>query len=480
MFKTAITASPLIGDIPNELLGHISGEAFRGDVSTVTTLRCFFGKRAEEGQGINTFIRCNAPSECDESDPERYAREVAALYSPIDVEGDRWCFWVHGFTSSKELNDQSVEKMLNGFTKAFPSYKENTGIAAFYRSNFPVACFYNEELKNVILFVSGLNLRRLHFIQASLFPMFPWFRTGDKATPTELDIELIKSLTQNDEAVYNDCVKKFAGQFDFRSARIRKGLVGFETFFEKERLAMVRREIDEIDTSIDMLNRDIMDRLSSRHDRCVEMLGLEAKISQEDRESEIMDYFLCNKSLNLVSVSGSTLNFVVKSCLEYFDSESAETVIANRGSSIYKAGEGFRKLMKAILIDETLKVHFCSAFNLDLKTGVKAIKNYNYTDYGIVDCIPNPHLDHYSCLGNNVSVINGMIRSRDYIGAIEQCVAASKNWNVLDTPVTASFIEDLKSDRYSCIELPDGRIVRPSVAIKWLEEQENEQKETEE
>lgn len=72
--------------------------------------------------------------------------------------------------------------------------------------------------------------------------------------------------------------------------------------------------------------------------------------------------------------------------------------------------------------------------------------------------------------------------NRDYIGALEQCVASCKSLNWGDSTVMGTFMNTMwnSDDGYNnrCIELPDGRVVKPAEAIKWLEQQEAENEQT--
>ena len=66
-------------------------------------------------------------------------------------------------------------------------------------------------------------------------------------------------------------------------------------------------------------------------------MGLKAKIA-EGGESEIMEYFLCNRHLILERVTNTDMYFAVKDYLEYFDSDMAERIIRNHNSFAYAYG----------------------------------------------------------------------------------------------------------------------------------------------
>lgn len=90
--------------------------------------------------------------------------------------------------------------------------------------------------------------------------------------------------------------------------------------------------------------------------------------------------------------------------------------------------------------------------------------------------MPNTHINEYSCMGNYQTTINKLLASHDYIGALEQCVASCKSLNWGDSTVMSAFVTTLWGGNRTnnrCIELPDGRVVKPIGAIKWLNAQDS-------
>jgi len=145
-----------------------------------------------------------------------------------------------------------------------------------------------------------------------------------------------------------------------------------------------------------------------------------------------------------------------------------------------------KKLMWEIFVEEEprLRIKFCAAYRFDLNGNVSPLQGHNFS-YDFADCMPNTHINQYGCMGNYSRTINELLKRRDYIGALEQCIASCKSLNWGDSAVMGGFMETMwggNSVNNRCIELPDGRVVKPAEAIAWLEQQEantNEQ-ETEE
>ena len=66
----------------------------------------------------------------------------------------------------------------------------------------------------------------------------------------------------------------------------------------------------------------------------------------------------------------------------------------------------------------------------------------------------------------------------------EQCISSCKSLNFADSPVITEFmcrIYGISASRVNmkCIELPDGVVVNPADAIKWLKEQDEQKKKQE-
>ena len=114
---------------------------------------------------------------------------------------------------------------------------------------------------------------------------------------------------------------------------------------------------------------------------------------------------------------------------------------------------------------------------------MRPITDYNYGSE-MRECMPNPHIDRYRCIGNYERTINQCIKENNYIGALEQAIASCKSLNFGDSTVMKEFMRRMYGlESYShnkCVELPDGTVVTPKEAAAWLKEQENGQEEAQE
>lgn len=493
MFKTSIASSPLTTNAANSYFQNICGESYGNDNSFLATLRALVAPRLKEGDGIYLrFGRTDYNSSAISGVPvDRAVGAICADYDLIDIPNQ---VIVHNLASNQESNLANLKVIEAGFTGYFKGYHRLEKVRDFYRKSFNVDCYINPELKNVIVFVDSLDIKKLHYLQVSILAFLPWY-FDPAAGVSEVEMELIYSLRETTSEKYESCLARIAEQYDFKTARVRQLLSGFETRFEKIECEKIRQEIESVTAEINRLNNNIGTLFGKRNDYCIKLMGLECKIADGGEDSEIMEYFLCNDRLYLENVTTTDMYFAVKDYLSYFDTEMAERIIGKRNSFVYDclgsrntyhgiSGDQMEKLMRELFVSETprLRIKVCAAYRFDLNGSVGTQGGHSF-GYEFGDCMPNPHIDRYNCMGNYQRTINGLLMKRNYIGALEQCIASSKSLNWGDSTVMCEFMRTMWGDsgyNNNCIELPDGRIVKPLEAIQWLEQQEantNEQAE---
>lgn len=491
MFKKSIASTPLTTGTANDYFQNICGQKFGQDNSFLATLRALVAPRIKDEEAINLrFTSSNYDATSISSVPAD--RAVMAVCSE-DIYDSNGNMVIHSFTSSQENNLANMRLIESKFLSCYPGYYRLEKVKDFYRKSFAVDCYINAERKNVVVFVDSLDTKKLHYLQVSILAFLPWyFNPADGVS--ELEMELLYSLRETSSDKYENCLMRIAERYDFRTARVRKLLRGFETRYERLECDKARNEIQRCDMEIDQLNNRIGTMLGKRSDICIKLLGLERKIAEGGEDSEIMEYFLCNNKLYLEDVTDNDMYFCVKDYLEYFDPEMAERSINNSRSYVYPYGtdshrgitaDDMKKLMTEIFVSDMprLRIRFCAAYRFDLNGSVGAMRGHEFPmEYG--DCMPNTHINSYSCMGNYQTTINNLLKNRNYIGALEQCIASCKSLNFGDSTVMREFMGTLWGDNSAnnrCIELPDGRVVKPIDAIRWLKQQDdNNEQETEE
>jgi hypothetical protein len=495
MFGKMISQTPMTTPEAEGYFGHrIWGTILNGDNTFVSTLRALINPRIPEGDTLCfTYSRSSWDKSSLENISPRDAMSSITCDFAVNAENN---IHLHNFCNMDggESNRAWMDIFEQKFESVYEGWHRVEKVTAFYRNVFHSLCFINPDIKSTIIFAdlstmsTPMDMRRMHYLQCGIFAFLPWYFDPSQGV-SALEKELVNSLREKTEEHYLQCLAKIAEAYDFRTARIKTLLSGFETRYERIRADQIRNNIDSVIRHLHDLDQQYADYLKQKRDYEANLIGLEMKISSGSEESEIMDYFLTNRLLLLKDVSNSRMEFVVRAPLDFVDEEIAERYIDNNGSYFYRYAsntgpftrENLRMLFTELFMTNRLKMQFCAAYRFRLEGSVEALGHYG--DYGVdcADYTPNPHIDQYRCLGNYQRIINERLNEQDYIGALEQCIASCKSLNLADSAVMEELIRRIvgRSDNnvnMKCIVLPDGKIVKPEKAIEWLlnEKQEKE------
>lgn len=484
MFRGIISESPFVGGAAEQLFQNIHGDSsYNGDVSFLSTLRALLSPRMQQDENLRLCFYKNGFTENDVA-THPIGTIVRAMGNPRTQRNEPSICTICNVSIDGRIDVRAcMEALKRGFCEAYEGWSMIGKVTDFYRKHFYVLCFVNPEIKSVCIFAENLNIKKLHYLQCSILAFFPWYFNPDDGV-SDAEMSLISSFLENTSDRYTEAVKQIAEQHDFRTESIRRLLKDFDVKFESMMLNDTKEELRRIDSKISDLNSTIATCISEKAEKELLLLGIENKLSDRTNTSEIMEYFLCNKSLVLFDVYGDLLVFGVKTYLAYFDEELARSIIENKNSYAYEEasadGDGgiscddMGALMKAVFLDQTLKVRICAAYQLGQRSGVHPFGHYQF-GCEFNGYMPNPHIDKYECMGNYTAEINNLFKARNYIAMIEQCVASANSLNFGDSTVFRSFMHDLYCDhgtRMKCIELPDGAVVTPAEAIEWLHRQE--------
>lgn len=497
MFTREITGLTLTNQVANALFQNITGDMFRYDVSFVATLRALMYERVPKEESISVCrsssihsaveIRAASPKDCIR----------AFLSSSSILRGDSGIIHIHSFDNEPAQNEASFEAVDAALTAVLEEFVPMLDMTKFLEQKKINARFFvSEQSNSTLIFIERLDVKKWHLLQSFIPRYFPRYF---KEHPLQADEQrLLKSLTIRYAPDYEEQIEEYAKRFDFRTQAIRDQLKGFELRFERDRLQSVRNEIRSVNNNLDTLRLQFQDYYQRLGDLTTTELGLIEKINRGDgeKDSEFLEYFLCNKTLNLVRVSGSMVEFVVATTLSNFDPDVFDSAIHSRRSFFYRhyetdskyenremTDDRIERLMTAVFAEEKLKIRVCAAYRLDFGTGsYTGIRNYNYPTEIIRDHTPNQHIHHYACLGNNERPIYDAMRRRDYVSALAACCASATNINLAESNTGTFFMERIFADNAGrIIQMPDGSTMTPLDAVKWLEEQDaKKEQETEE
>lgn len=471
MFRERIERTPITGDVADSVF-KINGDYWNGDDSFVATLRCLVGHRTEDPL-VYMYRTIMVRKEiltldylCSYLDPDSWNAVAPNKLSLVE------------FKSPKEEDGHSaVDVMRKGFADSMPGFRLVEKCTLFFQKVMDVAVFVDPDRKSTVIFCCGLtDYRKYHYLQCGICAFLPWYFNPDDGV-SELEMRLINSLRSKEKGEYLDCVAEFAKKYDFRTLTIKNLLDGFELRFEQRKLENESAELQNIIRRINSLNDEIGQYLEQKRNRELTILGLRTRMEMDKGESEIMEYFLSNKNVHLVSVTDTRMSFVVTSYLNNFDPDAAESLILNKRSCFYRPNgrdlshnipnEDMELLLNALFVDQTLRMRMCAAYQFVLERNVNPLGGYDYPEE-FSTYTPNPHINRFNCMGDYLRIINDMVLKGDYIMAIEQCVASCGSLNFYDLAVISEFAPGFYGNEMKCIELPDGTVVDPKGAIEFL------------
>ncbi len=500
MFAKDENGLTLTSTVADALFQNINGNGYGRDESFLATLRALLYSRVPEKESVYLQYT-NSRHRKDDitgSRPRDVVRAFLRNTELIRNEHAKGYLVVHSFDAMDEDNAAAIQLLdENGLANALTGYAELKDIATFFKQNgrINVRVFLKEEDRNAVIFVDRMTIKKWHFIQSLIPRYFPWYFKDHPVTGEET--ALLKTLTRRYAPDYEELIEKFAERFDFRSEALKTQLKGFETQFERIKLENVRYQMENIRENINNLERQFSNLYTQLEEQKTMELGLVEKIrfGGGEESSEILDYFLCNKGLDLVFCDNGKIQFIVKTFLTNFDPEMFERAIEKSHSFFYQeydtgrryknkamTDERIKRLMIEIFRKETMKIRVCAAYELDFANGrYKGLKNYTYPVMMLNSYTPNMHIQYYGCLGNNETHIRRAVNNHDYVGAISACCASATNINFAESNTGTFFMQNILGENPGrIIQMPDGSNVTPLEAVMWLEAQDGTQKEKEE
>jgi hypothetical protein len=352
------------------------------------------------------------------------------------------------------------------------SYTLQEDLRIFYARKLNALFYIDESKRNTVIFTDNLELKHFHALQTMIPKYLPELFKDNSLT--EFEITLLKSLGNKSAVEYETLIDEFAKDIDIRAEIIRTKLAGFETAFERVRIDELKSEITGYQKIYDKHLSDMRDLDRAIQEHKYTLSGLVCAVSQPDGDSELMEYFMCNKSLTIMNVAQTSIEFVVNGYADVYDEEAFGKYVQNHSGFMYSqvnpeiTKSQMESLYRAIFGECLYKLRLCAAYRADMRSGLKAISGYVFPPESR-DYFPNPHIQKHACIGSYAARFQEYMRNKDYVGAIDQAVVSARNLNFYDSPVISGLARDLSFSPIKCIEKPDGELLTPIEAISELE-----------
>ena len=466
MFAKEISQMTLTNDIAGRLFDNINAANYCMDRTFAATLRALLHKRLPAGQSIALTL---VPIISSVTAPDIIAGNIRMLNM-----GHNYTIYIV-FPQNKSAGSQMLDTVRSSFGEGkqyFDTHRVQEDLRIFYIRKLDGLFYTNDN--STIIFLDYLDIRRFHALQMMIPKYLPKLFTDTPLSAEETS--LLKSLGAKSSDEYERLIESFAHKMDIRGEIIRARLKGFETVFEREQAQDVERIIEKYQRDYQTMLDNLRCTVNSIQEQQIILAGLKCRIDSEDHgESELMEYFLCNKQLSIIKVSGTQLEFVVHGYADIFDEEAFDAYAGNHSSCLYRGisskvtKEDMELLYRAIFSDNSLKLRICAAYRADMRNSITPLREYIFPPESKT-YLPNPHIQRFGCIGGYATRFSEYMHNRDYIGAIDQAAVSARNLNFHDSTVMETLAHALSNTTIKCIEDADGNLMTPREAIKRLEE----------
>lgn len=455
---------------------------YGSDTTMISTIQYLLRGRVENGTRID--VRVSTGGRYYTAMPT-YQRLIGRFLDRLSDETDSSMFIFATDDNPSSLRDGVTENNKDGILTVYDDvYKLKPQITDFFGTKFGVYVFINEEKRSTIVFTSKPNVERYHWLQCVMPMLLPWFWTNEEGklvVPKE-DAEFLETLNHSNEEAYLAFFQKFIDENGIEAQYRREMLKGFLSATKQAGIDDAVRRINNENEEIERYYAEIRNRMRNINELNIRLTGLRALVS-EDADNEFVEYIENNEFVEIVEFANRTaMTIGCSGYLTYFDSDRLETYIDNKNSFLYGcirrnvvSDEDFVTLLKGIFIDQTLKLRVWAPYKIDMSQ-MWVDGCAGYTNGKDDTHMANPHIYHFSCIGNHKTDMNECLRKGDYIGLIETCIASARNLNFSDSTVCSEFFKDLSSaevfEHRKYIEAPNGDLMTPKEAVEYLKKGE--------
>ena len=474
MFNKAIHNTVMNSEAANRLFSSITTRD-TPDQSFLATLRALVHKRISQDESV--FLACKALRFSayqfrNYSTPER----IESIFSGEQniISADKYTIQIF-YVTDEEIGEEFlsfIKDAVGDGKRYLGSFSRQDDLQVFYARKVKSLFYMDEESRNAVIFLSRMELKHFHALQMMIPKYLPKLFSGKELTKTE--IELLKSLGNKSAVDYESILIEFSKDLDFRSELIRVKLSGFETQYERLRLEEIKTEISRYQQDYDTYLASMREMARKIQDSLHMLAGLESSIKEQSGDSELVEYFMCNKNLTVIRAYKMVLEFVAHGYADIYDEDAFSQYVANRNGYMYVdinpnvTKSQMEKLYSSIFSRGIYKLRICASYTVDMRNGLKANQNYVFPEESQTH-FPNPHIQQYGCIGTYAGRFQEYMNRKDYVGAIDQAVVSARNINFYDSSVMSGFARTFSRTTIKCLEKSDGSLLSPQEAIIELE-----------
>lgn len=267
--------------------------------------------------------------------------------------------------------------------------------------------------------------------------------------------EKLGNTTSNDNTAWQET---FISAVQDTERTKQKAIMELEKLLEytrKERVSEIQRHISSLKSSIKGYEDNIRKCYEEQRDAEGQLLRIEDDPELKAKIIEAMEYSQKSKLISKMNIQAQnkTIQVVIDAPIRYFDPEYAKALYRNMTSDgeISKKSDKkiFKELFKGLFIDDKYTLCCSTVINVMLYSDRSSNRPIDFAvnrkTEQEVTYLTQPHLNGYSCFGNNKIEAYKACEKFDLLGLLTVFTTSAQNLNLTDSTVFSHFREQLLS-----------------------------------
>ena len=459
-----------IDPIPDEYIAALERLSCEPDYSLTCLGIALLKSRIENYGGIKgVYYNYANKTDCVEDFVHHYA--TLSDYPML-------CYYIYNIN---DIQPKYIETRL-------PEFKEKKSIAELIKERSGCECtvLYHEKKNCAAIFVNTADMRVYHVLM-SFIPLY--FPSIFAAYPMQAeDYEVIKPLTKDKKDYFIKAVQDAVQPWllEFRRLQLNQMLKAMHERKINDALNDVKTTRDRAENCL----RQYHDIMQALRECSIRYEGMKAVEVYDEIEEGFTEYLATNPSIHNMKMNGSELSFTVATRLNNYNADAYAT-FKQRGAiydgnyrgatllNVFKEKANRIRLLDHIFNESPdFAIKIAGNYRLDFGSeymGTTRGFNYANADPMYNNYLPNPHIELFGCLGDYSERVHKALKNRNYIGAVEMCIASAGSVNLDETEQTfRPFIGWLMSSEKKILIAKDGTEMTPEEALIWIVDKEKE------
>lgn len=384
----------------------------------------------------------------------------------------------HWFRNVSENPDELLKPVKNNFKSIEKLQTHEKFLSDKLKMPVWIRLMPNEN--TVCIFSPSCSLPAWHGVQ---FFIPKYFNIFKEKPLTKEEISFLEALTFKTSVNYIQRLTELTNKESYKRYILKDQLDAFEKKLFEKKVNAAKDNLNKIELIMENAMKSYRDACNKRLEAMALVTGLKTMADQIEEHTELQSYLINNPRICNLTLKDSRISFIVKTFLAPHHIEEYETISKRKEVFEQYTRQNFedvgdiKLLMDAIFSSKRcLKLRLCAYFDMDyFGSEVNSIREYSYraANIELKDYIPNPHLYHHNCFGQNKTAIVEQLKDGDAIGAIECAIACAQRIYIHDISYR-EFIQDLLKTDGKCLVSEDGTEMTPKEAVEYLKGKVNE------